>query len=102
VPNIDFPAVSSSEFKPGPPSELAQRMTEAIHQILIRSIDVESLCIQEKVAVWVLYVDIACLCYDGNAFDAACLSMVAALKNSKTFLAFIQQHDYPPFNTKME
>jgi exosome complex component RRP43 len=30
----------------------------------------------------VLYVDATCINYDGNAFDAALIAMVAALKNS--------------------
>lgn len=32
--------------------------------------------------MWVLYVDATCINYDGNAFDATLLAMVAALKNS--------------------
>ena len=31
-----------------------------------------------------LYVDATCINYDGNAFDAALLAMVAALRNSKS------------------
>lgn len=42
-----------------------------------------SLCIHPGRAAWVLYVDAICLNYDGNAFDAALLAMIAALKNSK-------------------
>lgn len=42
----------------------------------------KSLCIEPAKAVWVLYVDATCINYDGNAFDATLLAMVAALKNS--------------------
>ena len=31
---------------------------------------------------WVLYVDILCLCDDGNLLDSACLAATAALKTS--------------------
>lgn len=41
-----------------------------------------SLCIHRGKSVWVLYVDATCINYDGNAFDATLLAMVAALKNS--------------------
>jgi exosome complex RNA-binding protein Rrp42 (RNase PH superfamily) len=41
-----------------------------------------TLCIHPGKAVWVLYVDATCINYNGNAFDAALLAMVAALRNS--------------------
>jgi exosome complex component RRP43 len=41
-----------------------------------------SLCIHPAKSAWVLYVDAICINYDGNAFDAALVAMVAALKNS--------------------
>lgn len=43
----------------------------------------ESLCIAAGKAVWTIYVDAVCINYDGNAFDATLLAMVAALKNSE-------------------
>ena len=33
-------------------------------------------------AVWAIYVDVVCINYDGNAFDAAVLAVMAALRNS--------------------
>jgi exosome complex component RRP43 len=48
-------------------------------------ISLDSLCIQPGKAVWVLYVDVTCINYDGNAFDAALVAMVAALKNGAHF-----------------
>lgn len=47
-------------------------------------VSTNSLCIEPGRAVWVLYVDATCINYDGNAFDATLLAMVAALKNSET------------------
>ena len=44
-------------------------------------VPLESLCIHPGKAAWVLYVDATCINYDGNAFDAALIAMVAALKN---------------------
>ena len=47
-------------------------------------ISLKSLCIAPGKAAWVLYVDATCINYDGNAFDAALLAMVAALRNSES------------------
>lgn len=44
-------------------------------------VPLESLCIHPGKAAWVLYVDATCINYDGNAFDAALIAMIAALKN---------------------
>lgn len=37
-----------------------------------------------KKSVWVLYVDLYCLNYDGNLNDACLLSLIGALKNSNS------------------
>jgi hypothetical protein len=47
------------------------------------------LCIHPERAAWVLYVDATCINYDGNAFDAALIAMVAALKNSNSFTKLV-------------
>lgn len=36
VPNVDLPALASSEFKFGPPSELAQTATHFMLEVLVR------------------------------------------------------------------
>lgn len=46
-------------------------------------INLQSLCIFEKKAAWVLYADIICLNYDGSAFDYAWAALFAALKTVK-------------------
>ncbi|EEB87885.1 hypothetical protein MPER_14569 [Moniliophthora perniciosa FA553] len=35
VPNIDLPAICSSKFKPGPPSEEAQVISERLNDALV-------------------------------------------------------------------
>ncbi|PSR78323.1 hypothetical protein PHLCEN_2v7445 [Hermanssonia centrifuga] len=86
VPNLDLPAICSPKFKPGPPSEEAQVLSDRLNEVLIASglLSTTSLCIEPGKAVWVLYVDATCINYDGNAFDATLLAMVAALKNNPT------------------
>ncbi|KZV76138.1 hypothetical protein PENSPDRAFT_570425 [Peniophora sp. CONT] len=83
VPNLDLPAMSSPKFKPGPPSEEAQIISSRLYEALLAAdvVPLETLCIHPGKAAWVLYVDATCINYDGNAFDAALIAMVAALKN---------------------
>ncbi|TEB32278.1 ribosomal protein S5 domain 2-like protein [Coprinellus micaceus] len=85
VPNLDLPAMCSPRFKPGPPADDAQVLSDRLNEALIASniLPLESLCIQPNKSVWVLYVDATCINYDGNAFDATLLAMVAALKNTR-------------------
>ncbi|KAF8492919.1 ribosomal protein S5 domain 2-type protein [Gautieria morchelliformis] len=89
VPNIDLPAMCSPRFKPGPPGEEAQVLSDRLNNVLIslEVLSTASLCIHPGKAVWVLYVDATCLNYDGNAFDATLLAMIAALKNTKLPMA---------------
>jgi len=84
VPNLDLPAICSPRFKPGPPSEEAQVLSDRLNEVLVASriLSTKTLCIQRGKAVWVLYIDATCINYDGNAFDATLLAMVAALKNT--------------------
>ncbi|TFK43989.1 ribosomal protein S5 domain 2-type protein [Crucibulum laeve] len=85
VPNLDLPAICSPKFKPGPPTEEAQVLSDRLNEVLIASniLPLSSLSIQHGKAAWVLYVDATCINYDGNAFDAALIAMVAALRNTK-------------------
>ncbi|KAG6379753.1 ribosomal protein S5 domain 2-type protein [Boletus reticuloceps] len=84
VPNIDLPAMCSPKFKPGPPSEEAQVLSERLNDALVRSniLPLDTLCISSGRAAWCLYIDATCLNYDGNAFDAALVAIMAALGNS--------------------
>ncbi|KAI0371452.1 ribosomal protein S5 domain 2-like protein [Pilatotrama ljubarskyi] len=84
VPNLDLPAICSPKFKPGPPTDEAQVLSDRLNDVLVSScvVSTTSLCIEPGKAAWVLYVDATCINYDGNAFDATLLAMVAALKNT--------------------
>ncbi|KAI8341613.1 exosome complex component RRP43-like protein [Choanephora cucurbitarum] len=85
VPNVELSPLCSPKFKPGPPSEKAQAVSEMINQLFLKShlFPLESLCIEEGKAVWVLYADIVCLNYDGNILDASLLALSIALKHLK-------------------
>ncbi|KAF8933800.1 Exosome complex component RRP43 [Dissophora ornata] len=83
VPNVDLSPICSSAFKPGPPSEQAQVVSDAINRVLKESsvLNLKDLCIEESKAVWALWVDVVCVSYDGNIYDAALASVMAALTN---------------------
>jgi len=85
VPNLDLPAICSPKFKPGPPTEEAQVLSDRLNEVLVAAqvVPLSSLCIARGRAAWVLYVDATCINYDGNAFDATLLAMVAALRNTR-------------------
>ncbi|KAJ3720384.1 ribosomal protein S5 domain 2-type protein [Lentinula raphanica] len=82
VPNVDLPALCSPKFKPGPPTEEAQVLSEKLNEVLGNGmLPLSSLCIHSGKSAWVLYVDATVINYDGNVFDATLLAMVCALKN---------------------
>lgn len=102
VPNIDLPALCSPTFKPGPPATEAQVYSNWLNDLLVsyvchlfqrppysfltrlrcQTVPLDSLCICPGKAVYVLYIDVVCINYDGNAFDAAVIAVMAALRNS--------------------
>ncbi|KAK4636054.1 Exosome complex component rrp43 [Fulvia fulva] len=102
VPNIELGTGCSPAHLPGnSPSTLAQSLSYRVSSLLqdSRCIDASNLCIKytepnaededsdddPKVvtkAYWTLYIDVLCLALDGNAFDAAWLAIVAALRDT--------------------
>lgn len=102
VPNVELSTGCSPAHLPGnPPGSLAQSLSYRILSVLLTSgmISSRDLKIEyeepptdddlpdegPKVvtkAYWTLYIDILCIALDGNAFDAACVAMVAALKQT--------------------
>ncbi|PVV03635.1 hypothetical protein BB560_001866 [Smittium megazygosporum] len=84
VPNIKLSPLCSANFLPGPPGNSAQSLSQMLHEIFNESVfSKKQLCIQSGSAVWVLYADIVCLNYDGNILDAAVISLVNAILNTK-------------------
>ncbi|KIM22946.1 hypothetical protein M408DRAFT_332623, partial [Serendipita vermifera MAFF 305830] len=85
VPNVEISAICSPRFKPGPPSEEAQVLSQQLYQTILKSqmIPANSLVIHPGKAVWTIFVDAVCINYDGNALDATLLAMVSALCNTR-------------------
>ena len=82
------PTPSSSRWHPRPSSPDRQTRTPSswpgsstAASARAQMIDLEKLCIEPRKEVWMNFIDIYVLDYDGNLFDAAFLGAVAALKS---------------------
>jgi len=85
VPNVELPPLCSPEFRPGPPDEKAQVISQLAADVATNSgfVNLEELCIQENKLVWVIYADVMCMSHDGNLIDAVMTVIYAALQNAK-------------------
>jgi exosome complex component RRP42 len=71
-------------FESGPPSEDAVELARVVDRGVRESgmVDVDALCIVAGESVWMCFIDIYALNYDGNLFDAASLATVCALRTA--------------------
>jgi len=76
--------LASPTFESGPPGEQAIELARVVDRGIRESgmIDLEALCITPGEEVWICFLDIYVLDYDGNLFDACSLGSVAALKSA--------------------
>lgn len=83
--NCELLPMADPSFEPGPPSpqsiELARVVDRGIRESEL--IDLKKLCIEEGKKVWMLFVDLHVIDYDGNLFDACNLAVMAALLCTK-------------------
>lgn len=95
--NAELIPMASPTFEPGPPSpdaiELARVVDRGIRES--HTVDFEKLCIKPGEKVWVVFVDMHILDYDGNLFDAANYAALAALTNTIVPASKLGQEDYP-------
>jgi exosome complex component RRP42 len=83
--NAELIPLGSPSFEAGPPDENSIELARVVDRGIRESqmIDLEKLCIEPGKEVWMNFIDIYVLDYDGNLFDAAFLGAVAALKTAK-------------------
>ena len=76
--------MAHQSFESGPPGEDAIELARVVDRGIRESgmVDVDALCIEEGEKVWMCFIDIYALDYDGNLFDASNLAAVAALKTA--------------------
>jgi len=90
--------LASPDFEAGPPREDAIELARVVDRGIRESqlIEVEKLCIEPEEKVWMVFIDIHILDYDGNLFDAASLASLAALMTTKVpAKRFDLGEDYP-------
>lgn len=82
--NVEYVPVASPAFEPGPPTDEAIEVARVVDRGIRESeaIDLKKLCIVEGEKVWIVFVDIYVLNYDGNIIDASALASMIALKNT--------------------
>lgn len=73
--------MASPSFEAGPPSPEAIEIARVVDRGIRESkmVNMEKLCVVPREKVWVMFIDIHVLDYDGNLFDAASYGGVAAL-----------------------
>lgn len=83
--NAELVPLASPTFEPGPPDENSIELARIVDRGIRESeaIDTEKLCIEAGKKVFVVFVDVYVLNYDGNLIDASALAAVAALMNTK-------------------
>ncbi|MDR2846275.1 MAG: exosome complex protein Rrp42 [Candidatus Methanoplasma sp.] len=76
--------MAHATFESGPPGEDAIELARVVDRGIRESgmVDVKKLCIVAGAEVWMCFIDIYALDYDGNLFDAASIAAVAALRNA--------------------
>src|SRR3989454_7842135 len=88
--------MASPNFESGPPSptaiELARVVDRGIREA--KTVDTAKLCITPKEKVWIMFIDIHALDYDGNLFDAASYGALSALSCAKVPASKIGKEDY--------
>ncbi|CAG5046747.1 unnamed protein product [Parnassius apollo] len=82
VTNVELLPLCSSKFRPGPPSDYAQVISNTVSDIVINSecVNLKDLCIVYDKLAWVLYCDIVCIDNDGGLVDACVMALISSLK----------------------
>jgi len=82
--NAELIPMASESFEGGPPDQDSIEVARVIDRGIRegRAVDLEKLCMEPGKEVWILFLDVHVLDYDGNLFDAANIGALAALKSA--------------------
>ena len=83
--NSELLPMAAPDFEPGPPDERSVELARVTDRCIREAgvVDLEKLVISEGEKVWMIFLDLHVLDYDGNLMDAAVLGSVAALINTR-------------------
>ncbi len=90
--------LASPDFEAGPPRENAIELARVVDRGIRESnvIALENLCVEPGEKIWIVFIDIHIIDYDGNLFDCASLAALAALYNATVPASrFDLGEDYP-------
>ena len=102
--------LASPDFESGPPRENAIELALVVDRGIRESevIGLDKLCIEPGEKIWLVFIDIHIIDYDGNLFDAASLAALAALFNSVVPIERMRpnlekfREKYPSINNYLE
>lgn len=82
--NVELLPMAFPTFEAGPPNENSIEIARVVDRGIRESkmIDVEKLVIEPGKKVWIVFVDINVIDYDGNLIDACTLGTLSALKTA--------------------
>jgi exosome complex component RRP42 len=94
--------LASPDFEAGPPREDAIELARVVDRGVRESevVELDKLCVEAGEKVWIVFIDIHILDYDGNLFDAASLAALAALFTSKVPASRFELGDNYPLPLK--
>jgi exosome complex component RRP42 len=77
--------LASPDFEAGPPREDAIELARVVDRGIRESnvIEFAKLCLEPGEKIWIVFIDIHIIDYDGNLFDAASLASLAALFDTR-------------------
>jgi exosome complex component RRP42 len=83
--NAELIPMASPTFEAGPPDENSIELSRVVDRGLREGeiVDMSDLCIEPGEKVWIMFIDVHVLDYDGNLFDASALAAVSALASTK-------------------
>ncbi len=99
--SVELIPMASPEYESGPPGEDATELARVVDRGIREAgvVDTEALCIEEGEKVWIIFIDIHVLDFDGNLFDAAGIGAMAALLDAtipaSDFDEIDEDEDYP-------
>lgn len=88
--------MASPTFESGPPREKAIELARVVDRGIreTKTVDLEKLCIEPGEKVWILFLDMHILDYDGNLFDACSYGVLGGLTNTTVPASRIEQEDF--------